>query len=374
MHGGIRMRTAPNGRPIIRRVVLLFTALAMVAAACGDDSTATTQAPAVATTAAPTTTTEAPPEPVDLSFRLDFFTFNGYHNAAHVADEMGWFADEGITIEIREGQGSTATAQAVAEGETDFGMVVGTTIIDSVFQGLEIKSVAQHLVFSGFCVITVPSVSGVTEVSQLAGGTIANPPYGASGPLLPGYFAKQGLDDIRIVNIGETAAGPALLEGLTDAWVSTLFGFPILFKEEFDTDSLCFPFSDVDADPVGWGIVANNEMIDENPDVVRRFLRAFLKGWLYTLENPLESSEITFARVPTTTEPATGVASLQFILDFGLAPFPRDGLAFAEHSQTDWENSIQLAKDFLGVDPSPALEDLYTNEFLPTAEEIASGG
>jgi NitT/TauT family transport system substrate-binding protein len=368
------MRTAPNGRPIIRRVVLLFTALAMVAAACGDDSTATTQAPAVATTAAPTTTTEAPPEPVDLSFRLDFFTFNGYHNAAHVADEMGWFADEGITIEIREGQGSTATAQAVAEGETEFGMVVGTTIIDSVFQGLEIKSVAQHLVFSGFCVITVPSVSGVTEVSQLAGGTIANPPYGASGPLLPGYFAKQGLDDIRIVNIGETAAGPALLEGLTDAWVSTLFGFPILFKEEFDTDSLCFPFSDVDADPVGWGIVANNEMIDENPDVVRRFLRAFLKGWLYTLENPLESSEITFARVPTTTEPATGVASLQFILDFGLAPFPRDGLAFAEHSQTDWENSIQLAKDFLGVDPSPALEDLYTNEFLPTAEEIASGG
>ena len=84
---------------------------------------------------------------------------------------------------------------------------------------------------------------------------------------------------MTIVNIGETAAGPALLEGLTDAWVSTLFGFPILFKEEFDTDSECFPFSDVDADPVGWGIVANNEMIENNPDVVRRFLRAFLKGW-----------------------------------------------------------------------------------------------
>ena len=100
--------------------------------------------------------------------------FNGYHNAAHVADEMGWFADEGITIDIREGQGSTATAQTVAAGETDFGMV-------------------------------------------------------------------------------------------------------------------------------------------------------------------------------------------------------GDGLAFAEHSQTDWENSLILARDFLGVDPAPALEDLYTNEFLPTAEEIASG-
>ena len=128
------------------------------------EAPATTQVATVATTPATTTTTEAPPEPVDVSFRLDFFTFNGYHNAAHVADEMGWFADEGITIDIREGQGSTATAQAVAAGETDFGMVVGTTIIDSVFQGLEIKSVAQHLVFSGFCVITVPSVSGITSV------------------------------------------------------------------------------------------------------------------------------------------------------------------------------------------------------------------
>jgi len=353
----------------------------MMAVACGDDTVAEPAAAVTPTTAAPdmtpgalTPTTEAPPpEPVDVSFRLDFFTFNGYHSAAHVADEKGWFADEGITIDIREGQGSTATAQAVAEGETDFGMVVGTTIIDSVYQGLEIKSVAQHLVFSGFCVITVPDVSGVTAVAQLEGGTIANPPYGASGPLLPGYFAAQGLEDVTIVNIGETAAGPALLEGLTDAWVSTLFGFPILFQEEFDTESECFPFSEVDADPVGWGIVANNDMIENNPDVIERFLRAFLKGWLYTLENPQEAGEITFARVPTTTTADTAVASLQFILDFGLAPLPRDGLAFAEHSQSDWENSVILARDFLGVDPSPALEDLYTNEFLPTAEEIASG-
>lgn len=385
------MAKRPLGGRTIRRLLVLIGAFALVAAACGDStddtttaapgttSAATTAAPGTttaATTAAPTTAapTTEPPEPDKVSFRLDFFTFNGYHSAAHVADEMGWFADENIEIEIREGQGSGATALAVGERETDFGMVVGSTIVDSVFQEIPIKSVAQHLVFSGFCAIVVPSVSGIQTVEELRGKTLANPPFGASGPLLPAFFDGHGFaeGDIEVVSIGETAAGPALLEGITDTWVSTLFGFPIQFKEEFGTDSLCFPFSDVDADPVGWGIVASNELIDENPDLVRRFLRAFLKGWKYSLENPLEAGEITFARVPTTTEASTAAASMQFILDFGLAPFARDGLAFAEHDSAAWQNTLDLAQQFLGVDPPPALEDLFTNEFLPTAEEIAT--
>lgn len=334
------------------KLVVLIAAFAIVAAACGDDEA----------------------DPADITFQLDFFTFNGYHNAAHVAEAMGWFAEENLTVEILEGAGSTATAQFVGEGESTFGMVVGTTIIDAVAEGVPIISVAQHLKFSGFCAIVLPD-SGITSPAELRGRTLANPPFGASGPLLPAYLDGLGmtLDDIEIVSIGETAAGAALLEGLTDTWVSTLFGFPIQFKEEEGIDPLCFPFSDVDADPVGWGIVANTDYVDANPDVVKRFLRAFLKGWKYTLENPLESSEITLAAVPTTTAASTGAASLQFIIDFGLAPFATADLPFAGHNEADWQNSLVLAQNYLDLQRVPTMDELFTNEFLPSAEEIESG-
>ena len=92
-----------------------------------------------------------------------------------------------------------------------------------------------------------------------------------------------------------------------------------------------------------------------------------------TLDNPLESAEITFAAVPTTTEPATGAASLQFILDFNLAPFATADLPFAGHNATDWENSLTLADTYLGLTRVPTLDELFTNDFLPTAEEIESG-
>ena len=388
----------------VLKLIILFVVFALVAAACGDDdepaaTLAPTAAPTPTPTDAPTPTptdaptptptnappppptdppppppTEAPVEPAEVSFRLDFLTFNGYHNAAHVADEMGWFADEKLTVEINEGQGSGSTAQLVGAGESTFGMVVGTTIIDAVAEGIPIISVAQHLTFSGFCAIALPD-SGIDSPADLAGRTLANPAFGASGPLVPAFLAGHGMtvDDITIVGIGETSAAAALLTGLTDSWVSTLFGFPIQFKEENDIDVNCFPFSDVDADPVGWGIVVNTDFLAENPDVVKRFLRAFLKGWKYTLDNPLASSEITIDRVPTTTEATTGAASLQFILDFNLAPFATADLPFAGHNAENWQNSLTLADTYLGLARVPTLDELFTNDFLPTAEEIEAG-
>jgi NitT/TauT family transport system substrate-binding protein len=370
------------------KLVIVLAAFALVAAACGDDDEPTTAAPTTAapttaapTTAAPTTaapTTAAPttaaPEPATVTFSLDFFTFNGYHSPAHVAIEKGWFADENLTVEVVEGAGSQATATLVGEGQATFGMVVGTTIISAVAAGVPIISTAQHLTFSGFCAIATQD-SGINTPEDMRGRTLANPPFGASGPLVPAFLDGYGMteEDINIVSIGETTALVALREGLTDTWISTLFGFPIQFKEEFGEDVKCFPFSAVDADPVGWGIVVNTDYLAENPDTVKRFLRAFLKGWKYTLDNPLEATKITAAAVPTTTSAETGAASLQFILDFDLAPFATADLPFAGHDQGNWENSLELAQKFLGLETVPTLDQLYTNDYLPTAEEIEAG-
>ena len=374
------------------RVALLLLVVALLAAACGGDAEDTTTTTAgdttttttsdggedTTTTAPPETTTTAPPEPATVSVRLDFLTFNGYHSPFHVADELGYYAEENLTVSIGEGQGSGSTAQLVSAGSDTFGLVVGTTIVDSVAQGLNIISVAQHLQFAGFCAIALEG-SGIESPQDLEGKQIASSPSGASGPLIPAFLERHGLTDVSVVDIDPTTAAPALLEGLVDSWISAAFGFPVQFKEQYDRNTLCFPYRDVDVDPVGWGITANKDFVAENPDVVERFVRATMRGWQYTLGNPMEAAEITSQRVPTTVGPETGAASLQTIIDNDLPPWARDGLCYGEHEEAAWVNSLDLAEEYLGLERRPELTELYTNEFIPEdgcdwTKEALTGG
>ena len=383
-------------KPVLRLLGFLLP-LVLIAAACGDSdepasepatqATETTEAapepapdpeatetaeapPEPAPDPEPTETTEAPPEPADVSVRLDFFTVGGYHSPFHVAAELGYYAEENLTVTINEGQGSASTAQLVAAGEDTFGLSTGNIVVTSVTEELPIKSVAQWLINTGFCVISLEG-SGIESVDDMPGRRLANPPFGASGPLLPAFFAKYGITypgDIEEVTIDPAAATPALLEGLTDLWVSTNFGFPVQFEAEFDRATNCFPFKDVGVDPVGWALHSNTSFIEENPDVVERFVRATMRGWKWTLDNPVEAGQITRDRVPTATnDPETAAAHLAALTASGLDPAPRDGrTAWGQHPVEEWENTIELMVDFLGLENPPALEDLFTDEFVPT--------
>jgi NitT/TauT family transport system substrate-binding protein len=366
--------------------LILLVAFMLVVAACGgDDDAATTTAGSettttaattttsgggdATTTAAPTTTTEAPPEAATVNVRLDFFTVGGYHSPFHVADELGYYAEENLTVNIGEGQGSASTAQLVGSGDDQFGLVVGNVIVSAVAEGIPIISAAQWLQNSGFCVISLER-SGIDTIEEMRGKKLANPPFGASGPLLPAFFDFHGLEygvDIEEVTIDPAAATPSLLEGIVDLWVSTNFGFPPQFEAEFGEGTNCFRYKDAGVDPVGWGLVANKGWLAENEDVARRFIRATMRGWKWTLENPVEAGEITRQRVPTATnEPESAAAHLRILQESGLDPAPRDGRTkWGEHPVAEWENTVQLGLDFLDLTSAPALEDLFTDEYLP---------
>jgi len=57
-----------------------------------------------------------------LSVRLDFIPV-GFHAAMHLANQKGWFAREGLELEIQDGTGSLNTIQLVGSGQIDVGQV-----------------------------------------------------------------------------------------------------------------------------------------------------------------------------------------------------------------------------------------------------------
>src|ERR1700744_5575618 len=78
--------------------------------------------------------------------------------------ERGYFAEEGIDLQIQEGRGSVPTVQAVAAGTADFGYADAASVIKAASQGAPVITTGVLLQKSPMALI------GLTERNPHAGG------------------------------------------------------------------------------------------------------------------------------------------------------------------------------------------------------------
>jgi len=110
-------------------------------------------------------------------------------------------------------------------------------------------------------------------------------------------------------------------------------------------------------------IFTAEQMIEENSDVIERFVRATLKGYQYAIENPDEVVEFALERNDS-LDPELQAASMDAfvpLIDSGDAPI---GWMDAEVWQST--QSILVDQAFIDSPVEPSL--LYTNEFVEAAQ------
>ena len=112
-------------------------------------------------------------------------------------------------------------------------------------------------------------------------------------------------------------------------------------------------------DIVSNGLVTSDQVIAERPELVRSFVRAFLRGLSDTLTDPDAAFEISTKYVEGLSDNADfGEAVLQASLRFWQA----DELGYSEAAT--WERSQQVMRDAGLLDATVPVETLFTNEFL----------
>src|SRR5919199_2659359 len=74
-----------------------------------------------------------------LTLRLDFSPW-GVHAAMHLAQIKGWFADEGLNLDIQDGRGSGNTLQLVNAGQADVGQIQVGLVPGAREQGAKVKA------------------------------------------------------------------------------------------------------------------------------------------------------------------------------------------------------------------------------------------
>lgn len=281
----------------------------------------------------------------------------------YVAQEMGYFAENGLTVEIQPVSGSASVLQAMISGQADIGNPGATPLIFSVEQGQEVKYIANTMPGGAFSLIT-PVSTGITDVQGLHGKIIGiSTADGGEVAFVKSALQSAGLEegDYELLVVGEGGQAIAgFTRGDIDAFAAAPDGVAILATSGLDV--LTLPGTTV-GHMFGNGLAANNALIEENPDAVEAFGQAYRRAVEYGTENPDQVLEICKKYQPQEVEdPAFAEAMLGAFNESQISP---DGADFGYNNPEHWE---RIVDDLVAAgeleDGAVLTEDLFTSEFV----------
>ncbi|WP_156253653.1 ABC transporter substrate-binding protein [Pseudactinotalea terrae] len=199
----------------------------------------------------------------------------GAHDIAQlfVADEAGYFEEQGIELEVTSFQTGITLSQALTGGSLDVG-VMGAVVANFPAKGqghvivLNNQQVDIHQIWAS-------PESGITSIDDLAGATIATTSGTASDVVLQVALDKAGLTraDVEVVNLEMPAVTNTFVTGGVE--VASLWApFDSQVEENMPEAVLVATAADLDA-PISGGWVASNDFYDNHMDLVQGMVRAW---------------------------------------------------------------------------------------------------
>ncbi len=273
-----------------------------------------------------------------------------------VGMQKGFFAKYGLEIEAIDFQGGAKLQQAMIAGSIDMAVSGGTDIAFIAKGAPELAVAAMSGPPLGLGVI-VPYDSPAKTADDLKGMKVGVTTVGSLTEWLVRRLMQQkgwGPNDVTVVPAGSIPAETAALAtGHIDAMVAGVgLGFQLELSKR---GRLLFPFSDIVHEFLNGAIFASSQIIHDNPDAVRRFLKGWFENIAFMRANKAEAAEI----VRTFTKFDPEVESRQY--DLVMPMFSTTG-KFEPGALTTLQESFVEMGVFA---TKPDLSKLYTEKFLP---------
>lgn len=301
----------------------------------------------------------------EVNFRLDW-TLYGVHAPFFLAQERGYYAKEGLKVNILEGQGSATVMQLVAQGRDPIGLIDFSTQLYGVEQGLPIVAVAR--VVSDMLGVISHADAPVKSPQELVGKMIAYAPSESSGIALNSLLAKTGVDgkQISVVNPATGAKNALLLQRRVDAIPGNVNVQPAQLEAQGAKVSY-FKFSDFGLSMMAQGISVSRAYLQQNPNVVRSFIKASLQGLEDTKKDPKAAVDALIKAHPQQARNAELLLKQVMTSLEGLETANTKGKPLGYMDAKDWEMMQDTLAQYGGLKKATPVSAIFTNDFLPAA-------
>lgn len=279
----------------------------------------------------------------------------------YVADAKGYYAKEGLTVKIDHSDIRDALVQ-VAQGRVTFANAAGDEVLTARSQGVPIKMVFQT--YQAFPVAVFAKQSQAIATPQdLRGKTVGVPGrFGATYIGLRGLLYAAGVQEteVNIQEVGFTQAA-AVREDKVDAAVGYANNEPFVLQDDGVPVSIIMVADWITL--VSNGIVTSEEFAANNPDTVKRFVRATAHGLQDTLDDPDAAFELALKYVPELPEerrPAELRKLKQTLALWHSPASDANGLGYSD-PQT-WAATHQFLRESGILQTDVKVEQAFTND------------
>jgi len=302
--------------------------------------------------------------------RLNFSPW-GMHAAYFGGRTQGYYKDEAIDLELRPPSQGQMGELLVGTGREQFGITNADSLIKARASGVPVVAIMADQPDNPYSVITLKK-SGIDTPAKLKGKKISWFQALERGLLDP-VIQSAGLtrEDVELVTVARGAEVQLLVAGQVDALFGYSFGQALTLEQRgFPVNVM--PIRDYGVKMYGTVIYTSEALLKSNPELVKRFLRATIKGFIFAHGNAEAAVKEVIAHAP---DRELSLETKKLLIIFMLYNVADYAERFGQMTDAKWQSSVELLAKGGDLARSPVPSEMYSNavlDSLPEAKALAA--
>jgi len=303
--------------------------------------------------------------PAAAQQKLDFilnWVPGGDHAPYYFAKKQGWYAKEGIDLNLEPGKGSALATQKVGAGANPIGLADMGGVLVAKGKGADTVGVFNVYANSPQGMYWLKS-SGIKSIKDFPGKKIGNPAGDGARVMWPALAKANGIDpkSVTWVNIDANSKLSALKAKSIDVTTS-FYNIHHVFQRELGADMGFLAWREVGLNPYGNSVIVNAEFLSKNKPVIDKFVKVSQRAFAACVKDPKPCVQALID--------ANGALSFdnelvnwQLVEVLMSDKFSRE-VALGIHDDNRMKADYELVRDYVGIDKPFDVKTTYTNEFL----------
>jgi len=296
---------------------------------------------------------------------LDWYP-NTNHTGLYVAVERGYFAAEGLEVEVLQ-SGEAGVEQAVGSGRVDFGFSSQENATYALAEGVPILSIAAILQHNTSAFASLKE-AGIKTVKDFEGKRYGGWGSPSEAAVIQAVMAKHGADfsQVETVTLGQADFFATIGRAADFEWI--YYGWDGIEAERRGIELNTIFLKDLDPvfDYYAPLLVTSQSLATNQPDKVAAFMRALAKGYADALADPAAGAEILLKYAPE-LNPDLVRRSQAFLAQVEKADKTEGRPYWGYQDQEVWARYARWMYE-AGLIANPVdAGQAFTNQFLPGA-------
>jgi len=303
--------------------------------------------------------------PAAAQQKLDFilnWVPGGDHAPYYYAKKLGWYAKEGIDLNLEPGKGSMLAVQKVGSGGNPIGLADMGNVLIGKGKGADTVGVFNVYANSPQGLYWLKS-SGIKGIKDFPGKKIGNPAADGARPMWPALAKANGIDPKSViwVNVDANAKLSALKSKAIDVTTS-FYNIHHIFQKELGDDMGFVAWREVGLNPYGNSVVVNEDFLKKNKPLIGKFVKVTQRAFADCVKDPKPCVQaLVEANGALTFDNEMQNWRLVEVL---MSDKTSREVALGIHDDARMKADYELVRDYVGIDKPFDVKTTYTNEFL----------